>query len=76
MHKITLSVLSVAALLGLAACGSDEKPQTTVVAVPASHSTTVAPTKGKQLQDLQKAYDDDAIDEDEFDAQKAVILSQ
>lgn len=75
MRHYILSILSVTALLGLSACGSDEKPapQTTVVAVPASN--VVAPTKGQQLRDLQKAYDDDAIDSDEFDAQKARVLN-
>lgn len=75
MRNISLSILSIATLLGLAACGSDEKPapQTTVVAVPAG--SVAEPTKGQQLRDLQKAYDDDAIDSDEYEAQKARVLN-
>ena len=78
MRAYILSAFSVVALLGLSACGSDEKPHTTVVAVPPAQSTSHvnAPTKGQQLQDLQKAYDDDIIDEDQFNAQKAGILAQ
>ena len=80
MNKISLSILSVATLLGLSACGSDEKQPITVVTAPPAPAVTTTnttmPTKGQQLHDLQKAYNDDAIDKDEYKAQKAQILAQ
>jgi uncharacterized lipoprotein YmbA len=72
MRSISLSVLSVTALLGLAACGSDEKPPVTVVSAPVANP--VMPTKGQQLQDIQKAYDAGVISKEEYKEQKARIL--
>jgi hypothetical protein len=74
MQKITLSILSITALLSLSACGSDDKPapQTTVVTAPAA--SVVSPTKGRQLEDLKKSYDDGIISKDEYKEQKARLL--
>jgi hypothetical protein len=77
MNKLAVSILSVTVLLGLSACGSDETQPVTVVTTPAASTTnTTIPTKGQQLRDLQKAYDDDAINEDEYKAQKARLLTE
>jgi len=75
MNKILLSVLSITALLSLTACGSDEKPapQTTIVTAPAAG--VVSPTKGQELQDLKKSYDDGIISKDEYKEQKARLLN-
>jgi hypothetical protein len=74
MRSISLSILSVVTLIGLTACGSDDKPapQTTVVNTPVANPTM--PTKGQQLQDIQKAYDDGIISKEEYKEQKAKIL--
>jgi len=75
MRTISLSILSVAVMLGLTACGSDEKPPVTVVTAPAA-TNAVSPTKGQQLQDLHKAYEDDLITKEQYKEQKARVLSE
>lgn len=66
MQKPALLALALLAGLSLSACGRHEKVTTTV------NTTTI----GQELTDLQTAYEDGAITEEEHEAKRQEILNR
>jgi len=67
MNNILRILLPLACVLALAGCGSS--PDITV-------SGTTSISKGKQLEDLQRALNEEAITQSEYDRLRSRILKQ
>lgn len=68
-HSI-LAVLTVLCLL-IAACGSDG---TSIR--PVQNTTNMSTTKGGELLDLKKAFDEGIISQSEYEKQRKIILNR
>jgi len=64
-----LLALALAASLGVAGCASSSKANVTVTG-----TTTIS--KGQELTDLQKALDEGAISQRDYDKVRAIILKR
>jgi len=64
-----LLALALAACLGVAGCASSSKANVTVTG-----TTTIS--KGQELTDLQKALDEGAISQRDYDKVRAIILKR